>query len=129
MGSRSQHSSTKQAPIKFNINGSITSDNNLIAKAFNNYCTSIGTSLARHIPVSSKNPTDYIRNNIVNSLFLNPVYSVEVEKIISDLKDSSPDWDGITAKIVKRSKHLIVHKLTHLLTSHWNMVPSLTNLK
>ena len=36
------------------------------------------------------------------------------QRIIADLKDSSTGWDGISAKIVKRSSRLFIDQLTHL---------------
>ena len=105
---------TKCTQVKFNINGLLTSDGKEIVNAFNNYYTNIGSSLASHIPTSSKNPVDYITKNVVHSLFLRPVDNCEVQNIILALKDSSAGWDNISSKIMKRCNNLIILQLTHL---------------
>ena len=107
---------TKCTQVKFNINGLLTSDGKEIVNAFNNYYTNIGSSLASHIPTSSKNPVDYITKNVVHSLFLRPVDNCEVQNIILALKDSSAGWDNISSKIMKRCNNLIILQLTHLLS-------------
>lgn len=105
---------TKELPCKFNINGLLTSDGKTIANAFNNYFVTIGTNLANKIPATDKDPTDYITTSVVNSLFLRPVDDMEVKNIITSLKNSSAGWDGINAKVVKRSCYIYLHLLTYL---------------
>ena len=46
-------------------------------------------------------------------MYVASVTEDEVEKIIKGLKDASPGWDGIHAKIVKSTCHVHLDVLTH----------------
>ena len=47
-------------------------------------------------------------------MYVASVTEDEVEKIIKGLKDASPGWDGIHAKIVKSTRHVHLDVLTHV---------------
>ena len=56
----------------------------------------------------------YLNNRITASIFFNPVVENEVLRIINDLKNSSPGWDGFQAKLVKHVKDVIAPVLVHV---------------
>ena len=100
---------------RFLINGKITSDNNDIAKHFNDFFVNIGPSLAKNIPKASREPTSFITHSLLQSMYVSNVTEDEISKIILSLKLCSPGWDGIQAKIVKSTFHLYLQPLVHLL--------------
>ena len=100
---------------KFVINNNTTSDNNIISDAFNKFYINIGPTLASKIPYCQKNPLSYIHQNISDSMYLNEVTVNEVKNVIVSLKEASPGWDDIHAKIIKCTYNLFMDPLTHVL--------------
>ena len=106
--------SSKTVNNCFNINNSNVTDSSVIANEFNNFYVNIGPSLASKIPYSVKSPTDYIRTAERQPLVFEPVTNAEVSNIILNLKESSPGWDDVTAKVLKRTGYLYIEQLVHL---------------
>jgi hypothetical protein len=106
---------SSKAPSKFNINGKEVTDKKQISHSFNQFFVNIGKDLAKQIPVSSKNPLDYIENYSQNSMVVNPVDHTEVRKIIMSLKNCSTGWDNIQTKILKQTHVLYIEVITHVL--------------
>ena len=104
---------TKQ-PLGFKDNGSVISDKIQISNKFNEFFVNVGPTLASKIPSSAKTPDSYLRNEVVESLFLSPVNDAEILKIFVNLKDSAAGWDGIKANIIKKISHIIVQPLVHI---------------
>ena len=50
----------------------------------------------------------------VNCILLKPVDTTEVSKILKEMKESSPGWDEIQAKIVKKTFISFIAPLTHI---------------
>ena len=99
----------------FKINNNTTSsDPNIICNSFNNFFANIGSSLASKIPKCNKCPLSYIKNNIVDSIYIEGVSSDEIKNIIISLKNSSPGWDDIHAKVVKNTYRSYISCLTHI---------------
>ena len=48
-------------------------------------------------------------------MFFTPVNEQEVRNIVFLLKNSSPGWDDISAKVIKNSFDLYIQPLTHIL--------------
>ena len=88
-------------PPEFDIQGQKISDKQAIASAFNRFYLNVGESLASNSPVHNISPLSYMKNRNPNSMFLESVVEPEIEKIIVNLKISSPGWDNIPAKIIK----------------------------
>jgi len=73
-----------------------------IANAFCEFFTNIGPEYANKIPQAPKTPQQYLKNNIRNSIFLNPTDPEEVAKLIQNLKSkNSSGHDNITSKLLK----------------------------
>ena len=100
---------------KLLINDKITSDNNDIAKHFNDFFVNIGPSLAKNIPKASREPASFITHSLLQSMYNSNVTEDKISKIILSLKLCSPGWDGIQAKIVKSTFQLYLQPLVHLL--------------
>ena len=96
-------------------NGMKIKDKNKIANTFNNYFVNIGTDLAKSISPTATTPSQYLPEPNPNSMYLYPVVDEEVEKIIKELKISSPGWDNISNKVVKVAFKSFITPLTHVL--------------
>ena len=88
------------ACTKFKCNDSTITDGNDIANRFNKFFVNIGASLAKNIPVSDKQPSEYMTHNISEMFYLSPVAEAEVDKIISNFKDSAAGWDKLKPSII-----------------------------
>ena len=75
------------------MNGSSTNIGNVIANKFNSFFVNVGTVLAKSIPLTDKNPVDYIQQDILITLYFDPVTENEICKIIGSFKDSAAGWD------------------------------------
>ena len=56
------------------------------------FFVNIGASLAKNIPVSDKEPSEYMTHDILEMFHLSPVAEAEIDKIISNFKDSAAGW-------------------------------------
>ena len=103
-------------PQYFEISGKPCYDKKQIANSFNSFYINIGPSLASESGSDTDRPSvsSYLNNRVINSIFLEPVTQLEVKKIISALKISSPGWDDIAPKVVKECQELLLVPLTHV---------------
>ena len=100
---------------EFLISDKIVTDKTEITEGFNDFFTNVGPNLAQGIPAVNKTPRDFMKNRILESMFLNDVLQEEVEKIINSLKVSSAGWDSIGAKVIKVTHDSFIIPLTHVL--------------
>jgi hypothetical protein len=105
----------KQLPQQFNINGAIEKNPRKIAEHFNRFYINIGKSLSANIQQGSKNPLEYLQNNVQETIFIEQTNEHEISKIILGLKEGSAGWDEIQAKMVKCSFNIFLKPLTHLI--------------
>ncbi|KAG6457057.1 hypothetical protein O3G_MSEX010099 [Manduca sexta] len=87
----------------------------------NDFFASVGRNLADKILTETKGTEENlasevnIANGPINSFFLSPTDSIEVDSLISSLKNNSaPGLDGFTNNFVKMAKKYIVSPLTHI---------------
>ena len=75
----------------FLINGSIVGDSKVIANAFNDYYINLGSNLGK-IKSNNRyiNPTSYIKNNVLYSIFIASATNAEILKIFDNLKKTVP---------------------------------------
>ena len=106
----------KYTPVnsKFKVNGTTTNDGNVIANKFNTFFVNVGTVLAKSITPTDKNPVDYIHQDIINTLYFDPVTENEICKIIGSLIDSAAGWDGLKSSMIKHIKESITVPLVHI---------------
>jgi len=84
------------------INNISVDDPGEISNAFNTYFCSIGPSLVDKLPSAFGSFKDYISPSVVNSIFVDPVTSNELEQVIDNLKNNkSCGPDGITGQLIK----------------------------
>ena len=102
-------------PVNFKINNRDTSDKKTIANGFNNFFVNVGNKLAKDIPNSCVDPTTFIKESNLQSIFLQPVHSNEVCCIISSLKNASAGYDGIHSDVIKKTYPGYIVPLTHVL--------------
>ena len=105
----------KYTPVntKFKVNGATTNDGNVIANKFNTFFVNVGTVLANSIAPTDKNPVDYIQQDVINTLYFDPVTENEICKIIGSLKDSAAGWDDLKSSMIKHIKESITVPLVH----------------
>ena len=100
---------------KFKLNSNeITTDPATISDYFNKFFVNIGPTLAQKIPKQNHSPEHYLGERSLNSIFLSHVTENELIKLVSQLKDSSPGYDGIKASVLKLSMNVLSTHLTHL---------------
>jgi hypothetical protein len=102
-------------PTKFKIGDTIITDKTTIANSFNDYFINIGNNLTRNICESNHDPLTYMSGSNPNSLFISEVQQHEVRKIILSLKEASAGWDGMHAKVIRRTFEFYIEPLTHVL--------------
>jgi hypothetical protein len=100
---------------KLLVNSKITPDNGSIAEAFNEFFINIGPNLSKKIPETNVNPLSYIPVKNQHSIFLEPVIKEEVHKIVHNMKQCSPGYDGVSPTVVKSSLPQFVIPLTHVI--------------
>ena len=57
----------------------------------------------------------FLKNRVIESIFLKPVSENEVDDIIKLLKNSSAGWDQISPRVVKTIRNSIIVPFTHVL--------------
>ena len=98
----------------FDINGNKVFDRKLIANSFNSYYTSIGPDLCKALPKCDIDPSSYLKDRNLNSMFIMPTDEYEIKKIIGNLKISAAGWDELSAKIIKECRNDILYPLAHV---------------
>ena len=91
-----------------------------IANRFNNYFVNIGPDLASKIPPNSVHFNNYMPQNNPNSFYLSPVNKEEVTKIINNLNNGSPGYDGINARALQSVISYINDPITRICNMSFN---------
>ena len=68
----------------------------------------VGPELDKKIPRIDKNPLDYIKETVDDTIFLTPSNEKEISKIIKELRDCATGWDELPSYILKNSKYIII---------------------
>ena len=74
---------------QLSINGTLISDQKVIANKFNSYFTNVAYELNKNIPKSNNIYQDYLKNPNEHSFYVNETNPHEISQIINDLKNSS----------------------------------------
>ena len=84
------------------IDNQLTSDAFTIANHFNLHFVEVGTKLVIKLPPTSHNFKEFLPFPIPNSLYFNPTTTLEIKRIVTDLKSkNSCGMDGIPSKVLK----------------------------
>ena len=94
----------------FTINDKLVTDSKEIANGFNNYFISIGLLLVNGIRCSV-NPMPYVKS-IQNSIVIVNISCLEVEQVISSLKNSSAGWDENPILVANKCVYSYLKPLT-----------------
>ena len=103
-------------------NNETITDDHMIANSFNNFFVNVGSELANRIPSSPISPSRYMKNQIVNSIFLETVSPEELLQVIKCLKHSAVGYDELDAQHIKSSSSIISQPLLHICNLSLHMV-------
>ena len=98
---------------RFVVHGNELADRHDIANAFNDYFTSIGSTLESSIS-SNTNPLSYI-NIAEHTLYMPNISNNDVISIIHRLKNTSLGWDGLPAFAAKQCVDGFITPLTKII--------------
>ena len=108
-------------PDYFVHNSQKITNQNDIARHFNDFFINIGSALSDKIPQSNRTALSYLENRFPKTMFLHPVTRNEMLLTLRKLKsDSSPGWDDISPKVVQASHVYLVDILIHLVNLSLN---------
>ena len=99
-------------PDHFISGDNVINDEKEIADSFNDYFVHIGERLAKKIEVVNKSPLDYLTTRNIQSMFLEPVATMIIYRVISYLKNTSAGHDKISARILKEIAHIVAEPLS-----------------
>jgi len=109
------NSSSNKPPISLLINNSLTSDPCTVANSFNNFFSSIASSIRQSLYAPPKDFKAYLSNRTTASFFISPTSPQEVEILISSLSDSKASGPhSIPVRIIKLLKQDISKPLSDL---------------
>ena len=100
---------------RFLVNNRIVTNMVEIANGFNSFFVNAGPTLAKNIPNIHKSPSAFLKNRVTDCMCIEEVTNDELECIIKNLKDSSPGWDEISAKVIKSTHDSFKTPLVHVL--------------
>ena len=112
--------SSTEFPSHFELNGTNIVNKQTIADEFNNLFVNFGPNLANDIPAVNNAASiyDYMSQQNLNSMFINPVNEVEVIHLIKLCKPKySMDYDDISMWVLSSIAHQVVKPLVHIFKS------------
>jgi hypothetical protein len=111
-------------PEYFNDEEGIITDKLEIANKFNTFFTNIGLNLANKIKMpDNTNFKDYLKEKYTAEFNFQDIDREGVEKIINNMKPkTSCGFDGISMKIVKTAKDVLLEPLTMIINQMLNTV-------
>ena len=114
-------------PTKITENDKELKDSKEIAKAFCKYFSNIGNEIAASIPTINKSPLDYLDKSHLDSFFILPTSTQEIEEEILKLKnDKAVGPFSIPVRILKIIRHVVSRPLEAIfnLSFSTGIVPS-----
>jgi len=97
------------------INDEICSDEILIANAFNDFFSQIGSKVSDSVPPTNSNYWDFLPPRCSNTFFIDPVVPSDIASTISQLeKKSSKDINGISINFLCTISFQICVPLAHI---------------
>ena len=74
----------------------------------------VGPNLSKSLKKSNRSPHFYLKDQLVNSLFLAPVTNEELYKIFKNLKNSAPGYDDMRAEPLRTALPHYIDVLNHV---------------
>ena len=109
-------SSTTTCNMELKDGDNIVTNENEIAHLFNDYFVTIGSSLSQKLPtVDNVSPTYFMKSCNPESMFVNPVSKEELNRVIQNLKNSSPGYDNLSPCIIKEFSDHLIDPLLHII--------------
>ena len=109
-------SKNKFEPKNLFHNKKLVSNPDEVTNIFNDFFVNIGPSIAGKIPKSSKHFKNFLKNPIINSLFLNPTNINEIKKIINNLNNKKAVGpNSIPINILKANVDFFATHLSRLI--------------
>ena len=106
---------SNQLRTKFKLNnGSFTTDGYVISNKFNDFFINIGPNLAANIPKQNLSPLDFMKQPLLNSIYLSEVTSEEISNILKSLKNCAAGYDEINAALLKHISSFITEPIKYL---------------
>ena len=103
-------------PRSFLVDNETVSDEDAIAKGFNNFFANIGLNISHNVPASRKSFDKYLPHHNAKSIFLDPVHPMEVINVARKLKPkTSSGSDGVSSKLLIQTIDQIVNPMTHII--------------
>ena len=102
-------------PVQFDINGSLTEDQHVIAKEFNEYYSQVGPNLDSALGPCNIDPISYLADTMpLGTMSFLPVTPSCLLNVVHNLKETGAGVDGISAKLLKMLIPSITFEVTHL---------------
>ena len=95
-----KHANNIERKMSFSIKNAIVTDIHIISNELKNFFISIGPKLT-HDLLSDVNPISYA-NNVVNSIVIPTITTLEVRNFISSTINNSPGCDDVPALTAKK---------------------------
>ena len=106
----------KQTEIKeLNINQKMETDSEKISNQFNLFFSQIGPNLAKNIPVSPKNPLEYLDETCEKKFVFSLVSDVVLQKIIKKVmkKNKAPGIDEIFGEVILENADVLALPISY----------------
>ena len=99
----------------FEINSKTTSNPVEIANAFNLYYTNLANTISQNLPeIPDSDFRQYLPQRNFDNITWELTTPIEIEKILSQLKSSSPGIDKLPMSLFKNNSRIFSHILSHL---------------
>jgi hypothetical protein len=96
-------------------NDSIIDEPEEIANKFNEFFVNVGPDLAKEIPPSNKRPSDFLKGNFPDSMYISPTNEFEIMDIIKNLRNTnSKGSDDLPLSLIKTCDFALSPILTYL---------------
>ena len=102
-----------------------TSDKLLIAETFNEFFINVGPNLAKSLKNINRVPEHYLKEPLLNTIFLAPVTDEELHEIFKNLKNSAPGYDEMKTEPLRNALPHYVNPLNYIcnLSLHQGVFP------
>lgn len=98
MGKKSQN----KIPTTFTFQDKVTANKQEIADKFNDYFSSVASTLAQNVQPTLTPFSDYLPEPVPFSFFLRPTTSPEIIAVIHNLKGTSAGHDEVSVRVIKK---------------------------